>query len=673
MMRKPKPGRKDSQGRRKKAASDGGRRSPTQRSHSLKKLRARAEILIQESARKTSKLPEADARKLLRELHLHQLELEMQNEELRGARLELEAARNRYSILYDFAPVGYLTLDANGVIREANLTAAALLGIDRKDLNRKKLIQFVDAGDRDVFHQHRQKAAASGVRETCRLSMTRKEGAMLTAELESIATHDGPQAHDQLLVVLNDVTDRMQLEKERARLAAIVESSRDAIMGRSLDDTVMEWNDGAEKLLGYKAGEIIGRPFALVVPPEKHDEMHLIEQRILGGELPEHYETLRMAKDGRKIPVSVTSAPIRDAQGNITGLSSIARDITRQKQAEEALRRSERNLADFFTESPLGMLWVGPRGDVLRVNRAQLELLDHRTEQVLGRPVKELIADVEIAEDMLARLNKGETLHNHRARLKQKNGSLKHVLVDVNGLWENGKLVHSRWFVRDITRRLELEREILAISEREQRRIGQDLHDDLGQQLAGVEFLTQTLVRQLSNVSRPAEVRAREIARMMQRTMDRARELARGLSPIGLESDSLTVSLRELTARTRKLFRIDCRFQCKKPVLVHDHHVGVHLYRIAQEAVNNAVKHGKASRIDVGLTKNGDRVVLAVSDNGIGLPKKSRKTRGMGLRIMQYRAGVIDASLVAQQQPNGGTTFVCTVKESPSAPASKKS
>ena len=97
--------------------------------------------------------------------------------------------------------------------------------------------------------------------------------------------------------------------------------------------------------------------------------------------------------------------------------------------------------------------------------------------------------------------------------------------------------------------------------------------------------------------------------------------------------------------------------------MIHDPAVGVHLYRIAQEAVNNAIKHGKASRIDIGLTVNEKRIVLAISDNGIGLPKKPAKIKGLGLRIMQYRAGVIGGSLVAQRQPNGGMAFVCCVKD----------
>jgi PAS domain S-box-containing protein len=453
------------------------------------------------------------------------------------------------------------------------------------------------------------------------------------------------------------------LEQERARLAAMVDLSHDAIIVRNLDDIITDWNTGAERAFGYTANEIIGKSFATIVPPEKRREMLNIEAQILRGEHPDYYETTRVAKDGRRVMVSVLTAPILDASGRVTGISTVARNITRQKQAEEALRQSERSLADFFTESPIGLLWVGPQGQVQRVNRVQLELLGRTQEEVIGHTVKNFIVEEEIAADVLARLAKGETLRDYRARLKERNGTVKHVLIDANGLWEGSGLIHSRWFVRDISRRVELEREILAITEREQRRIGQDLHDDLGQQLAGIEFLTQTLAHQLSGMSRPAAARANEIAGMVRRTMVRARELARGLSPIGLESDGLMVSLRELAARTKKIFRVDCRFKCRGQVLIPDHSVGIHLYRIAQEAVSNAIKHGKASRIDIGLTKTSERIVLAVSDNGIGMPKKARKTRGMGLRVMQYRAGMIDASLIGQRQPDGGTTFVCSIKE----------
>ena len=172
------------------------------------------------------------------------------------------------------------------------------------------------------------------------------------------------------------------------------------------------------------------------------------------------------------------------------------------------------------------------------------------------------------------------------------------MLVDANGHWEDRRLLHTRWFVRDITRRVELEREILAISEREQRRIGEDLHDDLGQQLVGMEFVAQSLESQLRPLSAGAAIQAGELTSMARRALIHARELAQGLSPIGLEAEGLETALQELAARTRRIFRIDCRLEFNGPVLIHDPAVGIHLYRISQEAINNAIKHGKATRID---------------------------------------------------------------------------
>jgi len=236
-------------------------------------------------------------------------------------------------------------------------------------------------------------------------------------------------------------------------------------------------------------------------------------------------------------------------------------------------------------------------------------------------------------------------------------------LIDANGLWEQEELVHSRWFTRDITRRVELEREILAISEREQRRLGQDLHDDLCQQLAGIEFLSQRLASDLAARSAAGAPQAKEIAQMVQRAMTQTRELARGLSPVRLEAEGLADALRELAVGARKVFGCDCRFRCDPPVRVPDHDVAIHLYRIAQEAVSNAIKHGQARRIEIGLSAEGRSVTLAVKDSGLGIPRKLPRRKGMGLRIMRYRAEVINGALQVEPHPRGGTRVVCTVPE----------
>ena len=420
----------------------------------------------------------------------------------------------------------------------------------------------------------------------------------------------------------------------------------------------VEANEAALRLYGYTREEFLSLTHGAITAEPEDSEAAI--QLTLAGVAPRIPLRYHRKKDGTVFPVEISASTFTLKGRRVA--CGIIRDITARKQAEEALRRREQELADFFAESPLGLLWVGPDGRVQRVNQAELELLGRPGEEVLGRHVSELHVDAKAAAHVLTRVAERQTVQNYRARLRHKDGPQREVLIDANGLWEQERLVHSRWFTRDITRHVELEREILAISEREQRRLGHDLHDDLCQQLAGIEFLSQRLARDLA--ARPAVMaQAKEIAQMVQRAMTQTRELAQGLSPVRLEAEGLTDALRELAAGTRKVFRCACRCRCDPPVLVPDHTVAVHLYRIAQEAVNNAIKHGKARRIDISLTATGNAVTLAVTGNGTGIPRKLPKRKGMGLRIMRYRAEVIGGTLLVEPVSGGGTRVVCTVSD----------
>jgi signal transduction histidine kinase len=154
---------------------------------------------------------------------------------------------------------------------------------------------------------------------------------------------------------------------------------------------------------------------------------------------------------------------------------------------------------------------------------------------------------------------------------------------------------------------------------------------------------------------------AGELARHVRDAIGQTRSLARGLVPVVLESEGLMSALKDLAENTGNMFSIACRFECKKRVLVHDPNVATHLYRIAQEAVSNAIKHGKAKKICISLRSAGDRISLAVRDDGAGIPKQLPKTTGMGLRIMQYRAGTMGATLTVEREPGGGTAVVCSL------------
>jgi signal transduction histidine kinase len=222
---------------------------------------------------------------------------------------------------------------------------------------------------------------------------------------------------------------------------------------------------------------------------------------------------------------------------------------------------------------------------------------------------------------------------------------------------------HSRWFVRDTTRRAELERRALDIAEQERQRIGRDLHDDLCQQLTGIEFLSQTLAHQLLAQSPAQAERAREIAQMVREAITHTRDLARGLSLAELETRGLAGALDHLARRTRKLFKVKTHFCSAMSGFGPAPVVGIHLYRIAQEAVGNALKHGRARRIDISLARRSDRLVLTVKDDGLGLPLKPCNGNGMGLRAMQYRARAIGGTVAFQRNQDAGTTVSCSVRD----------
>ncbi len=201
--------------------------------------------------------------------------------------------------------------------------------------------------------------------------------------------------------------------------------------------------------------------------------------------------------------------------------------------------------------------------------------------------------------------------------------------------------------------------QLLAISEREQMRIGTELHDGLGQELTALELMCQSLKEDLRSKQPKLENQASEIGRLLREAIAQTRSLARGLSPVNLDSTGLADALAELARRTIEYGRVKCTLDCPQPVLIEDSTVARHLFRIAQEAVNNAVKHAKARNLLIKLATEKGAVHLVISDNGKGLPKKNQTAQGIGLQVMKHRAGVIGAELNIDSKPGGGVTVTC--------------
>jgi len=210
--------------------------------------------------------------------------------------------------------------------------------------------------------------------------------------------------------------------------------------------------------------------------------------------------------------------------------------------------------------------------------------------------------------------------------------------------------------------RQRLEQEILEVSEREQRRIGEDLHDGLGQKLTAVEILCASLKADIA-AAQPAVARELDrIGGLLREAIAQTRSIARGLVPVKDEPEALWASLVELAERTDSLGRLKCRLDSPEPVLLDDAAVAGHLYRIAQEAVNNAVKYSAASEVVIQLSRKKGVLELSVADDGRGLAKS--KGRGMGLQVMKHRAEMIGAELNVESKPGRGVTVTCRLHTS---------
>ncbi len=243
---------------------------------------------------------------------------------------------------------------------------------------------------------------------------------------------------------------------------------------------------------------------------------------------------------------------------------------------------------------------------------------------------------------------------------------LTHVLVRLRYLQRNLEelaRVRAVALSHEIAERERLEREMLEIAEREQRRIGQDLHDSLCQHLTGTALAGQLLAEKLTLRELPETRDAHRVVDLVEEAISMARGLAKGLHPVEMKSDGLMQALEEFCATTSELFAVECHFDCQMPVLVDSQSTAIHLYRIAQEGVGNAIKHGHPTRIMVQLEEIEEGTQLVISDNGSGLKDSTPPGTGMGLRIIADRAKMIGGRFRMDNGRFGGAELTCLIPQ----------
>jgi two-component system, LuxR family, sensor kinase FixL len=335
-----------------------------------------------------------------------------------------------------------------------------------------------------------------------------------------------------------------------------------------------------------------------------------------------------------------------------------------------ALRDGEKRLSAILETAVEGIITISERGIIESFNRAAENIFGYTAAEVIGKNVNVLMATPHREQHDAYLQNYRETGHakiigiGRETFARKKDGTLFPMDLSVSEVKLSDRRLFTG-FIRDITERKRLEKENLEISEREQRRIGQDLHDGLCQQLAGIEMLSQVLSKRLGSREKAASARAAEIAGAVREAISQTRLLARGLSPVTLESEGLMSALAELALNTEKMFLVHCDFDCPQVVKFDDHAAATHLFRIAQEAVSNAIKHGKAKNISIQLADGDGHLRLSVRDNGKGFPQNFTPGNGMGLRIMQSRIGMVGGTLRIEHNQSGGVSVLSVVANKP--------
>jgi PAS domain S-box-containing protein len=471
-----------------------------------------------------------------------------------------------------------------------------------------------------------------------------------------------PLSPEIVVLHTDDVTEQRRIEQalrdSESKYRTIVDTAHEGIWVVDLDSATTYVNQRAAEMLGYRPEEMQGRTVFEFMDESLHAEALRIRERRHTG-LTEQFDFRLRHRDGTDIWLSVSASPIKDGAGKVVGALLMLADISARKRAEQAQRESETRLRALLDANPDLVLRVHRNGRYLDLHYSDVALarfLPRPQADFIGRNVSDIF-EPEFARQhehyRLRALETGEVQRWEYAR----------PLADGERYFE-ARFVKSGEdevviTVRDITQRVRLEREVIASTERERTRIGHDLHDGLAQLLIGVKLMLEALKEKLATGRSKHAREAANAAALVTRAIAQTSELAQGLSPIR-KGGRLGDALVHLARQSQELLGVHCEvIRNDIPAGLSDS-AATHLYRIAQEAITNAAKHAKPTRIEVSCERAQQELVLTVSDDGVGVCDHAAEGGGMGMHIMRYRARSIGGELSVAARAGGGTVVRCT-------------
>jgi PAS domain S-box-containing protein len=633
---------------------------------------------------------------VLQNLRLHQIELELQNEELRRSQAALDTAQARYFDFYDLAPVGYVSVNAKAQILQANIKTAALLGVPRAELLGKTLSGFMSAPDADRYYLKCQQTLASDSGQSCELRMRDSSGNTVWVNLQAIAV-PGDQGTAGIRMVLSDITERKHLEERligsEARTKAMLDGASDAIFIVDATGRYLYVNQQATQLLGFSRDELLSMSISDITPEVNQAATRARFQQLLQtGTL--RYELLLQCSDGSTIWTELNCRVLAD--GRVFGS---CRDITERKQAE-ALRLANSKFRDAILDSvPSQIAVLDPTGTIVAVNQTWREFA-----RANSASPGEMSSISQIGINYLDSCSMAPGGDSPESAMLARAGILSviHGTVPVFRLeYACHSPTQQRWFVMavtplnvenpgvvvthtDITEQRQLREQLLAQAvetemaasrqqlrkllafnataiESERKHIAREVHDELGQVLTALRMDMSLLYMQFGALYPALHGKMDDMKMLVDRAIQCVRSVSTSLRPMALDMGlvaAIETQCAEFAARTE----ISCTFSAQQDLMPMDEARAVEVYRIVQESLTNISRYAQASRVQVTLDYSGNALCLEVRDNGRGfLATQPQQVKSFGLLGMRERAMALGGNLDIVSVPGQGTVVGLTV------------
>lgn len=514
---------------------------------------------------------------------------------------------------------------------------------------------------------------ARAARDATGLEAVHKDLRAAIDELKTVTEEIKASRHRQHVVrATNERPESAQTDS--GRLNALLRDSNDAVVLLDLEGRITGWNRGAERLYGYTEAEAHATQLEDLTSEGHRDLMKVLMRRISRGDVAsQSLHTQRKTKDGRTRGIWATMTLLRNDEGQPDAIVSAERDVTeikeslvaRHEQAERALRRSESYLRSIVNTAADAIITIDAHGTIETFNPAAERMFGYVAAEVVGRNVSILMP--------LPYRNE----HDGYIVRYLKTGGARAIGVrpEVSGLRKDGTTFpldiavsrmgnrHFAGILRDISDRRRFEWRTAESQLEERRHLAQELHDEIGGHMTGLGLLAQSLQAELAKRGEvPLAAKAQEVAQSISDAHQRLRSVVRGLMPpIEAGREGLITALRNLAEQYQNTSEVTCRFQCDPPVYVEDSMIALHLFRIAQEAVNNALRHGQPKLITVRLGRLAQHLELVVADDGRGLQEVPSGHAGIGLESVRQRVRLLGGECSIQSGEGGGTAVRCRV------------